>query len=32
MTLIKEVAIGAIYATTAVVAFIIMIYWVSIAT
>jgi hypothetical protein len=32
MTLIKEVAIGAIYAATAVVAFIIMIYWVSITT
>jgi hypothetical protein len=32
MTLIKEVAIGAIYAATAVVAFIIMIYWVSIRT
>ena len=30
-TLMKEVAIGAIYAVTAVVAFVVMIYWVSIA-
>lgn len=30
-TLLKELAIGAIYAVTATLAFIVMIYWVSIA-
>jgi hypothetical protein len=31
VTLMKEVAVGAIYAVTAVLAFVLMIYWVSIA-